>query len=222
MQSFNKDEVLRYLGYRGHKIPSEFDRTIDFYMSKITSLCNPKYTYIISDVDKKGNSIELVGTNLVLSGKDILKHLDKALKCVTLACTLGAEFDKELLKLQTKSMSDAVIFDAVGTAYIEGFSDKCEDEILSDFKSSGYFSNFRFSPGYGDLSITLQKDIISCLDCPKKIGLTVTESGLLLPQKSITAFIGIFDKPQYKPSSKCESCKAKDTCLMRKDGKVCD
>ena len=216
MQTLKKDEVLRYLGYKGQKIPSDIDKTIDFYISKILSLCSPKFTHIVSETEIQKSYISLTGTSLILEGKDIKNHLSGSIKCVTLAATLGAEFDRELLKLQRKSMSDAVIFDAVGTAYIEAFADKCEEEILAPFKSEGYFSNFRFSPGYGDLPLTLQKDILLCLDATKKIGLTVTDSGLLLPQKSITAFIGIFDTPQEKPTSKCENCKNKDTCNMRK------
>ena len=126
MQSFKKDEVLRYLGYSGQKIPSEIDDAIDRYMSGITSLCRPKYTYIVSDTKVFEDYISLDGTNLKLFGNDILIHLQDSKKCVTLACTLGAEFDRELMKLQAKSMSDAVIFDAVGTAFIEAFADECE------------------------------------------------------------------------------------------------
>ena len=219
MRSFKKGEVLRYLGYSGQEIPSEINETINHYMSHITSLCRPKYTYIVSDTTVYKDYIILEGTSLKLFGNDILRHLQGAKKCVTLACTLGAEFDRELMKLQAKSMTDAVIFDAIGTAYIEGLADECEEKILAPFLAGGFFSNFRFSAGYGDLSITLQKDIITCLDAPKKIGLTVTDSGILLPQKSITAFIGVFDSPQQKPKSKCENCSKKDTCFMRKDGK---
>lgn len=222
MQLLKKDEVLRYLGYKGQEISPEIDQKIDYYMSYIISKCNPNYTYIISDVSIESDKISLQNSNLSLSGKDIKKHLSGADKCVILACTLGAGFDMELRKLQAKSMTDAVIFDATGTAYIEAFTDRCEEKILNPLKEDGYFSNFRYSPGYGDLPISLQGDVLASLDAPKKIGLTVTESGLLLPQKSITAFIGIFSTPQKKPISKCENCSNKDTCLMRKDGNLCD
>lgn len=222
MPTLKKDEVLRYLGYKGQKIPIDIDKSIEFNISKIVSICNPKFTYMISDIKIVDNAVNLKGTNLILEGKDILNHLKGSVKCVTLACTLGAEFDKELLRLQRKSMSDAVIFDACSTAFIEEFADKCEEEILSPFKNDGYYSNFRFSPGYGDLPLTSQKDILNCLEAGKKIGLTVTDSGLLLPQKSITAFIGVFDTPQQKLTSKCDNCKNKNTCSMRKDGNICD
>ena len=49
----------------------------------------------------------------------------------------------------------------------------------------------RFSPGYGDLPIELQRDFLTLLDASRKIGLTATESSMLVPSKSITALIGI-------------------------------
>ena len=49
----------------------------------------------------------------------------------------------------------------------------------------------RFSPGYGDLPIEIQKDIFRALDCPRRIGLTLNENLLMSPTKSVSAIIGI-------------------------------
>lgn len=49
----------------------------------------------------------------------------------------------------------------------------------------------RFSPGYGDLAIDAQKDIFALLDCERQIGLTLGDSLLMSPGKSVTAFAGI-------------------------------
>ena len=57
------------------------------------------------------------------------------------------------------------------------------------------FFTGRFAPGYGDLSITIQKDFLFAVDAPRKIGLTVSAGGILLPQKSVTAILGRADRP---------------------------
>lgn len=222
MYHIPKDEVLRYLGYNGQEIDEETDNMITKCISLALSVCTPAYTYMTSDVLVDENRIALKGTNLILDGKDILNHLKDSEKCITLACTLGMGFEAELLKLQAKSTAQAVIFDAVGTAFIEEFADHTEEKLLLPYKENGYFSNFRFSPGYGDLKIELQQDIIATLDAQKKIGLSVTDTNILIPRKSITAFIGIFKTPQKKPQSKCEICAARSSCSMRKEGQVCD
>ena len=49
----------------------------------------------------------------------------------------------------------------------------------------------RVSPGYGDISLTMQKDIFAILDCERKIGITLNEDLLMSPSKSVTAIAGI-------------------------------
>ena len=49
----------------------------------------------------------------------------------------------------------------------------------------------RFSPGYGDLSITIQKDFLQALNADKTVGLSLSEGNLMIPEKSVTAFIGV-------------------------------
>lgn len=222
MYNIPKNEVLRYLGYNGQELDLQTDNMINECILLALSVCTPGYTYITSDVFFNKNTVTLNGTNLTLEGSDILSHLNGSEKCITLACTLGMGFETELLKLQAKSATKAVIFDAVGTAFIEEFADRTEEKLLLPYKEKGYFSKFRYSPGYGDLKLELQKDIITTLDAQKRIGLLVTDTNILIPRKSITAFIGIFKTPQKKPQSKCEICSARSACSMRKEGQACD
>lgn len=222
MTFIDKSEVLRYLGYRGQEISESIDGMINESMMKITEICTPKNTYALSDIEEISEGLYLPQVNITLSGNDIAKHLHKAERCIILACTLGNNFETALMRLQAKSITESLIFDAVGTAYIEAYADETEERLLSPFMKSGFFSKFRYSPGYGDLPISLQKSIITSLQCAKKIGLTVTDTNILIPRKSITAFIGVFDSPQEKPNSKCDLCSNKDICNMRKEGYACD
>ena len=52
----------------------------------------------------------------------------------------------------------------------------------------------RYSPGYGDLPLELQREIIRVLDCGRTIGITLTESLLMQPSKSVTAVIGMKER----------------------------
>ena len=71
----------------------------------------------------------------------------------------------------------------------------------------------RFSPGYGDLPLELQKDVFRVLDCPRKIGLSLNESLLMSPSKSVTAIIGI-GKGDVEAENKCSACEKTD-CAYR-------
>ena len=59
-------------------------------------------------------------------------------------------------------------------------------------------------------------DIIS-----RRIGVTLSESALMIPQKSVTALIGVSDRPQPKRAGGCESCGMREDCAYRKEGKRC-
>ena len=73
----------------------------------------------------------------------------------------------------------------------------------------------RFSPGYGDFDIHHQEEILRMLDAHKKIGLSMTESCMLTPTKSVTALIGFAEKEMDCPKSGCEACEKKD-CIYRR------
>ena len=73
---------------------------------------------------------------------------------------------------------------------IELLADAFEKELS---KTGSVILKERFSPGYGDLSIECQKEIFSALECSRKIGVSLNESLLMSPSKSISAIIGVLD-----------------------------
>ena len=118
MFSIDKNEVLRYLGYNGQQISADIHIMIDELIDKAIEICTPTYTHMVSDIKITDSGILLTGTDIVLTGNDIYNHLKDAKKCITLASTLGIHFETELLRLQSQSMTKAIIFDAIGTAFI--------------------------------------------------------------------------------------------------------
>lgn len=74
----------------------------------------------------------------------------------------------------------------------------------------------RFSPGYGDLPLALQRDIFHALDCARKIGLTLNDSLMMSPAKSVTAIIGITDRAGENTGKDCTGCDKQD-CVFRKN-----
>lgn len=94
------------------------------------------------------------------------------------------------------------------------------DEILAE-KYSGKYMTFRFSPGYGDYPIEMQKEYLRILDAPRKIGLTTGDSCLLVPSKSVTAVLGISDNPIERRKRGCAICSMKGKCRFRRNGEHC-
>lgn len=99
------------------------------------------------------------------------------------AATIGLSADRLISRYSTLSPSKAVIMDGCATAAIEGFCDYLCSEVF------GVPCQERFSPGYGDLPLEMQPHILSYLDAHLSIGLTMTDSMLLTPTKSVTAIV---------------------------------
>ena len=92
--------------------------------------------------------------------------------------------------------------------------DEIEKDVVSSSNDKIYLKP-RFSPGYGDLDISYQKDFIRLLDTPKKIGLSLTNGGMLAPTKSVTAIIGITNT-DFRAKNKCSSCNSSN-CEFREN-----
>ncbi len=107
---------------------------------------------------------------------------------IAFAATVGIEIDRTIAKYSRVSPSKALMFQAMGAERIESLCDCFCDDINKQYSAE---LRPRFSPGYGDLSVEVQKDIFAVLDCERKIGLTLNNSFLMSPSKSVTAFIGI-------------------------------
>ncbi len=177
-------QVLYYLGYKGGEIPQEILRDIDNMSQKVIDIASPKLYYRIFEREGDGSIPEL---NFELQGKDIKKLLSESRRTVLFGATLGAGIDSMLIRLQASDISKALVFDACANAAIE---DVC-DNFCRDFKEKYGDITRRFSPGYGDLPFSSQRDITAVLDLGRTIGATLTDGGLLVPQKSVTAIFGI-------------------------------
>ena len=94
--------------------------------------------------------------------------------------------DRLLLKYKKTDPVKAMIIDCIASSGIECRCDEINEAIVKDKKSRP-----RYSPGYGDVGLEHQISILSFLDAQRKIGLTLTESMMMLPIKSVTAIIGI-------------------------------
>lgn len=76
---------------------------------------------------------------------------------------------------------------------------------------------YRFSPGYGDLPLDIQKSFLGVLDAEKKIGLTASSNNILLPRKSVTAVVGILEGNCKHNIKSCSNCNKNRDCMYKKE-----
>lgn len=216
LNTFNKKEVLQYLRWTGSEIPREVDALIDDCMAQTLSVAEPRWTWTVSPIDRAARTPALAFT-----GQDVPALLADCDRVVFFAATLGNGLEMAIRRAQVRDMTRALVLDCCGSAAIEAVCDEAEGEILTALNDPSVYLTDRFSPGYGDLPITAQPDLLAAVDGPRRIGLHLTASNILTPRKSVTALIGLADRPQNKRFRGCAYCSMFETCAYRKAGTTC-
>ena len=121
------------------------------------------------------------------------RHLAGCDGIFLLAATVGIGMDRLIAKHSRLSPAHALCLQALGTERVESLCDSACSYLAATKEASGKALTSRFSPGYGDLPLSLQKPILETLDCPRQIGLSLNESLLMTPTKSVTAIVGLRD-----------------------------
>lgn len=206
----DRAEALRYLGY-GKNMPDEKTSAVMDECERILlSELEPNYVFRFFPIEE---------CPVKLVGNDINEHLKGCGSVVLLAATLGIKADAVIRKAEIEDMVKAVIFDVLASVATEQVCGYAENEIRALFP--GKYMTWRFSAGYGDFPIELQKDFISALNAGKRIGLTVNSQSMMIPSKSVTAIIGLSDNMPEKKHRGCESCNLRDRCAFRAEGGHC-
>ncbi len=214
----NLTEALRYAGVRGD-VPPEIWEMAKGIARQVMDEAEPRYTWRMYDIQEREDGFYLPEARLLLTGESTRRMLAECDRAVLMACTLGARFDALLRREQAQDMARAVIMDACGSAWVEAGCDAAEQELAA--RLPGFYLTDRFSPGYGDLPLEIQPEIAEALDITRRIGVTVTRSLLMNPGKSVTAVIGIADRPQAARIRGCAYCTMKETCALHRGGKRC-
>ena len=189
----DRNEILTYLGYRGGPIPPEVEADIGRCLDLLMETARPRVVWRRFLLDEDG---ALLGTDFRPAGEDVKTLLQGCEAVIFLAATLGAEAEALLRRAQVRNMTDAVILDACGSAAIENVCDNLCADLAAE--AAPLHLTDRYSPGYGDFPFAQQRELCRLLNTHRRIGVTVTPGGLMLPQKTVTALLGLSPTPPIR------------------------
>ena len=216
LERIPRAQTLHYLRCRGGSPDGELDDALACCEERILRTARPRLVWRLFPRTEDGT---VAGTDYRPAGEDIRAFLRGCDSVVLLAATLGAEVESLIRRAAGRDMAEAVILDAAGSAAVEELCDSfCADlaAALAPRCLTG-----RFSPGYGDMPLSDQFALFRVLDVSRRIGVTLSDSALMIPQKSVTALIGVSDRPQPPRTQGCGSCRRREDCPYRKEGKNC-
>ena len=181
--TLNYNEVANRLGTeRGYT-----DENIESCLLELKKLVSPKFSAIRVPVVYHDDFIIDMGFKTFRS-EYLCKNLKGSPEAFVFAATIGAGVDRLLKKLSIISQARYFITDALSSAMAEALAD-----YTDDFLRSGLSCRPRFSPGFGDLSLSIQPDILAAVNAYKLMGMTISKSCLMAPMKSVTAVMGIIN-----------------------------
>ena len=212
--TIDRSEALRYM--KGREDPS-LSADLTEAVHQILMLANPVASAVLLPLRQENNT--LFCGNLTLPGKAIARHLKGCDRCLLLAVTLGFAVDRLISTSGQSSPYRALLFDGCATAAVEDLADHATERAQQLLLDTPHSVTPRFSPGYGDLPLALQPQLLELLNARRELGLTVSSSLLLSPIKSVTALIGIKktdcpDSSDFKLG--CTVCNMSGNCPYRK------
>lgn len=209
-------DVYEQMGY-GSIIPDEQTQSETMEMLKrVAEIANPRFCFFISDgvLDEEQNKLTVMG-HVYRAGKIICRQLRGSQRYAFFVATAGREFEEFQHRLAIENdMVKVFIADAIGSVIAEKTADKMEDALDELLSSSGWKHTNRFSPGYCGWSVSEQQKLFSTFPEQPPCGVTLTDSSLMCPVKSVSGVIGIgqnVSKLEYT----CGLCDFKD-CYKRK------
>lgn len=208
-----KKEILRYAGCKNSSQESlQFSADGTYEETQLEQLLQecleealPKLSYKICYMELP-LCIQMDACDfgcMVLKSKDLARNLEGCQKVLIFGATIGVEIDRLIAKYGRISPAKALLMQAIGAERIEALCDVFCEGLRP-----------RFSPGYGDLALETQKEIFQVLSCSKHIGVSLNDSLLMSPSKSVTAIVGLSKETRKNEKRKCAVCEKTD-CVYR-------
>ena len=189
----DRREILRYMRCGEGEADGDIDALLDACLAELLPLLVYKVCWRVFPLRRAQELLDL--GFLQTNSRGLARNLQDCEKLVLFAATVGLEPDRPIAKYGRVSPVKALCMQAIGAERIESLCDAFCGELQQKYTAEGLQLKPRFSPGYGDFPLEAQKAVFQALDCPRKIGLSLNDSLLMSPSKSVTALAGLF--PQH-------------------------
>jgi len=203
----NRRAALRHLGYKpSSKIDDRIKNMIDTAFTRAVEMAEPRGLYFTDKIAEHTEGEVVLDCGFRIRSKQVSRLLKACVEMVVFAATIGPDAETEAAKLMDKKPAEAVILDAAAGEATEGAVEYIHRSVQSDAHRRGLHLTPRFSPGYGDWSLEAQRELFPHLK-PEKIGITLNQSCMMIPRKSVSGIVGLGPLPGIRTgASPCKEC----------------
>ncbi len=180
----DKKEACRYMGYKSSEKNEVIEELYIECLAEFKKAASYKAVHREVPIRLCDGTVDFGFCRI--ENENLYKNLSGCSSAVIFAATLGAGADRLIMRYSKVSPAEGMICDCIASSAIEVWCDEVNSVAVGDREAKP-----RFSPGYGGVSLLYQKDILAFLDAERKLGITLNDSMMMTPKKSVTAFIGI-------------------------------
>ena len=187
-------EALRYLGYRGQTLDDDLRKRLDAAASLCERELQPTGMFAIfplvhaEEREQAAVAVETPIGPLELPGRAIARHLRGCGEVALMAVTLGAKSEMLLRRETALSATGGMLADVCASSAVEQAANVLNKHLRAQANQRGFATTWRFSPGYGDLPLSVQPCFLKALGADKALGISL----MLVPTKTITAIVGLY------------------------------
>lgn len=214
----NLDSIARRQGIRDitkarPEVLKHIEDAVNYIL--VEKLISAMFIYEIYPVQYSNNAVKIEDQGVQFEGK-ALKIMSTAKEIAVVVCTAGWKIDDLIReKLRNKETYKAILFDGIGSAVVDGVSQEACRMIADYARDKGFQSSSPVSPGMPGMDIAELRKIFKLVNA-QKIGVTLTEAGVLRPAKSVGMLIGIGENmKQFSQEQMCKICPINSSCAHR-------
>jgi len=219
--SFDDDKLRQLINRRefGRFSDSNFKGSGDLN-DALRELAAPFLSYKIKRIERIEESTVYLEEGIGFTSPILAKVLEPCDEMVFFIATIGSAVEEEVARLSDDNrLTEAYVLDRLGSLTAEYAVNAFYDNMKRHYSKKGYGVTLRFSPGYCDWPITEQQKLFLLVDA-ETIGVTMKESCLMHPRKSVSGVFGLFPQAvnekisSYNPCGQCEkkNCNARRLC----------
>lgn len=179
-------KAKRFEDLQDPRLEGELKRAVDIACTLISG----KGAYRTFPIEGKDQyRVRVVGMENPLESRSLAKVLERAEFVSMLVATIGPSLDRRVEELTQTEPALAYLLDRIGGWMADYMAGRIDERIEAEAKRLGFGRTMRYSPGYGDFSLSYQAIFLEKLEA-SRVGVVLTEGFMLVPQKSVTALIG--------------------------------
>ena len=187
------DKVLARLGYASGKtkLDSKINDILNEEIETAQKLFSPKQVEAFGTLKLAGQKNIYIEPSYSLESMDIFDLFKGCINAAGFAVTIGPALEQKRDQyMRDKETTRALVLDAAGSVAAEELAEIANGQIVRSSAQKGYTATRRFSPGYGDWNVSGQKNLLEWLGA-ERIGIKLTENFQMLPEKSVSAILGL-------------------------------